>query len=146
MELKRLMSWILLLFATIQLSAQADSLKLTCPLANGTIRIIRASDKDYQKSSEYGVMLTSKIDTLVNAVHEASVLIVAKQENARYDVVLQYKNYFFWYTEVLSPKVRTGVKVKAGDVIGTYKQGDLLELLMFQQEEPVNPRKYLKCN
>ena len=36
--------------------------------------------------------------------------------------------------------------LKAGDIIGTYKPGDMIELLMFQQEEPVNPRKYLKCN
>ena len=108
--------------------------------------MIRASDKDYQKSSEYGVMLTSKIDTAVQAVHEGAVVIVARTEDTKYDVVLQFRNYYFWYAGVLAPKVRQGAKVKAGDIIGTYKPGDMLELLMFQQEEPVNPRKYLKCN
>ena len=91
-------------------------------------------------------MLSSKTDTSVQAVHEASVVIVARTEDTKYDVVLQFRNYYFWYAGVLSPKVRQGAKVKTGDIIGTYKPGDMLELLMFQQEEPVNPRKYLKCN
>jgi hypothetical protein len=41
--------------------------------------------------------------------------------------------------------VKTGSKIKSGDPISSYKQGELLELLMFYQEEPLNPRKYLKC-
>ena len=146
MDLKRTA---LFLFFSITVSfafAQTDSLQLSCPLKNGTPKIVRASDKDYQKSSEYGVMLTSKIDTLVQAVHEASVVLVARTEDTKYDVVLQFRNYSFWYAGVLTPKVRKGAKVKAGDIIGTYKPGDMLELLMFQSEEPVNPRKYLKCN
>lgn len=126
--------------------AQSDSLRLSCPLKNGMPRIIRASDKDYQSSSEYGVMITSKIDTSVVAVHEASVVLVARTEDTKYDVVIQFRNYSFWYAGVLNPKVRKGAKLKAGDIIGSYKPGDMLELLMFQSEEPVNPRKYLKCN
>jgi murein DD-endopeptidase MepM/ murein hydrolase activator NlpD len=112
----------------------------------GTPKIIRASDKDYQKSSEYGVMITSKIDTAVQAVHDGAVVIVARTEDTKYDVVIQFRNYYFWYSGVLAPKLKQGTRVKAGDIIGTYKPGDMLELLMFQQEEPVNPRKYLKCN
>jgi hypothetical protein len=146
MDWKRTRTTIVFLLISVLAHSQGDSLQLRCPLQNGTIRVIRASDKDYQKSSEYGVMLTSRTDTLVQAVHDASVVIVAKQDNARYDVVLQYRNYFFWFAEILQPKVRTGAKLKSGDIIGTYKPGELLELLMFQQEEPVNPRKYLKCN
>src|SRR5574339_705011 len=121
MDLKRTT---LFLFFSISVSfvlAQADSLKLSCPLKNGTPRIIRASDKDYQKSSEYGVILTSKIDTIVQACHEARVTLVARTEDTKYDVVLQCRNYSFWYAGVLAPKVRQGNKVKAGDVIGTYK-------------------------
>ena len=146
MDLKRAA---LFLFFSLTVSfafAQTDSLQLTCPLKTGVPKIIRASDKDYQKSSEYGVMIASKIDTAVLAVHEASVVLVARTEDTRYDVVLQFKNYSFWYAGVLTPKVRKGAKVKAGDIIGTYKPGDMIELLMFQQEEPVNPKKYLKCN
>jgi len=126
--------------------AQSDSLQLACPLKAGVPKMIRASDKDYQKSSEYGVILTSKMDTTVLAVHDGAVVIVARTEDTKYDVVIQFRNYYFWYAGVLAPNVRQGTKVKAGDIIGTYKPGDMLELLMFQQEEPVNPRKYLKCN
>jgi hypothetical protein len=108
--------------------------------------VIRASDKDYQQSSEYGVIFTSKFDTLVHAVHDGAIVLLVRAEDTKYDVVLQYKNFSFWYAGVLSPKVRQGTRVKTGDVIGTYKPGDMLELLMFQQEEPVNPRKFLKCN
>jgi murein DD-endopeptidase MepM/ murein hydrolase activator NlpD len=146
MDLKRTALFLFFSFIVSFGFAQTDSLQLTCPLKTGVPKIIRASDKDYQKSSEYGVMITSKIDTAVLAVHEASVVLVARTEDTRYDVVLQYKNYSFWYAGVLTPKVRKGAKIKAGDIIGTYKPGDMLELLMFQQEEPVNPRKYLKCN
>ena len=146
MDLKRTALFLFFSFTFSFAFAQTDSLQLSCPLKTGVPKIIRASDKDYQKSSEYGVMITSKIDTIVQAVHEASVVLVARTEDTRYDVVLQYRNYSFWYAGVLTPKVRKGAKVKAGDIIGTYKPGDMLELLMFQQEEPVNPRKYLKCN
>ena len=146
MYLKRT-TFLLVLFFTVSLVfAQTDSLKLSCPLKTGVPKQIRASDKDYQKSSEYGVILSSKSDTAVQAVHDASVVIVARTEDTKYDVVLQYKNYYFWYAGVLTPKVRQGARVKTGDIIGTYTPGDMLELLMFQQEEPVNPRKYLKCN
>ena len=146
MDLKRTTFFLIFTFTVSLAIAQTDSLKLSCPLKTGAPKIIRASDKDYQKSSEYGVMITSKIDTAVLAVHEASVVLVVRTEDAMYDVVLQYRNYSFWYAGVLTPKVRKGAKVKAGDIIGTYKPGDMIELLMFQSEEPVNPRKYLKCN
>jgi Peptidase family M23 len=146
MRFEKVLILFISLFTIADLQAQSDSLKLNCPLANGVPRVIRASDKDYQKSSEYGVILTSKVDSTVLAVHDASVVIVARTEDTKYDVVLQFRSYYFWYAGVTSPKVRNGAKVKAGDMIGTYKSGDMLELLMFQQEEPVNPRKYLKCN
>jgi hypothetical protein len=131
---------------TVSFVFAQDSLQLTCPLKSGVPKVIRASDKDYQKSSEYGVMITSKTDTLVQAVHDGAVIIVARTEDLRYDLVIQYKNYFFWYAGILTPKVRQGTRIKGGDIIGTYKPGELLEILMYQQEEPVNPRKYLKCN
>src|SRR6187549_1364691 len=146
MDLKRTTFFLIFTFTVSLAIAQTDSLKLSCPLKTGAPKIIRASDKDYQKSSEYGVMITSKIDTAVLAVHEASVVLVVRTEDAMYDVVLQFRNYSFWYAGVLTPKVRKGAKVKAGDIIGTYTPGEMLELLMFQSEEPVNPRKYLKCN
>ena len=145
MDLKRT-TFLLLFSFTVSFVFAQDSLQLTCPLKSGVPKVIRASDKDYQKSSEYGVMITSKTDTLVQAVHDGAVIIVARTEDARYDLVIQYKNYFFWYAGILTPKVKQGTRIKAGDIIGTYKPGDLLEILMYQQEEPVNPRKYLKCN
>jgi len=145
MDFKRTTFLLLFSFTVSFLFAQ-DSLQLTCPLKTGVPKVIRASDKDYQKSSEYGVMITSKTDTLVQAVHDGAVIIVARTEDMRYDLVIQFKNYFFWYAGILMPKVRQGTRVKAGDIIGTYKPNELLEILMYQQEEPVNPRKYLKCN
>lgn len=146
MEFKRIQFLLSFLISVLFVQAQSDSLRLVCPLVNGTPRIVRASDRDYQKSSEYGVILTSKIDTTVQAVHEGAVVIITRTEDTKYDVVLQYRSYYFWFAGVLAPKVRQGAKVKAGDIIGTYKPGDILEMLMFQQEEPVNPRKFLKCN
>ena len=144
--LKKYLLFLFLLLKVTFLEAQSDSLVLACPLVNGTPRIIRASDKDYQKSSEYGVMFTSKTDTLVQAVHDAQVVLVARNpEDQTFDVVLQYKSYMFWYSGVISTKTKQGSRVKAGDIIGTYKTGNLLELLMYLREEPVNPRKYLLC-
>ena len=145
MNFKRTALYLISLFILSNAFAQ-DSLQLKCPLLGGTPRVIRASDKDYQKSSEFGVILTSRLDTSVLAVHDGAVVIVARTEDTKYDVVLQFRNYYFWYAGVLAPTVRQGAKVKTGDVIGTYKPGEFLELLMFLREEPVNPRKYLKCN
>ena len=146
MEFRRIPLLLSFLIPVLFAQAQSDSLRLICPLVNGTPRTIRASDRDYQKSSEYGIILTSKSDTTVQAVHEGAVVIVARTEDTKYDVVLQYRSFYFWFAGVLAPTVRQGAKVKAGDIIGTYKPGDILEMLMFQQEEPVNPRKFLKCN
>jgi len=146
MSVKRIAILLVSFFTVSFVFAQTDSLQLACPLANGVPKTIRASDKDYQKTSEYGVMITSKVDTVVKAVHDGSIVIVARTEDTKYDVVIQYKNYYFWYVGVVSPKVRQNSKVKAGDLLGTYKPGEMLELLMYQQEEPVNPRKYLKCS
>ncbi len=146
LQLKQFLLFKIFFLVTFFVNAQIDSLNLACPLANGTPRIIRSSDRDYQRSSEYGVMITSKTDTLVNAVYGASVVIVTRTEDSKYDVVLQYRGFYFWYAGVLSPLVKAGTKVNKGDVIGTYKPGDLLELMMFLKEEPVNPRKFLRCN
>ena len=146
MDFKRTPLLLISFFTVSLVFAQSDSLQLSCPLKMGTPRTIRASDKDYQKSSEYGVILTSKTDTTVQAVHDGAVVIVTRTEDTKYDVVIQFRSYYFWYAGVLSPKVKQGTKVKTGDIIGTYKPGDMLEMLMYQQEEPVNPRKYLKCN
>jgi hypothetical protein len=104
MDLKRTALFLFFPFQRSFVFAQTDSLQLSCPLKAGMPKIIRASDKDYQKSSEYGVMITSKIDTVVQAVHEASVVLVARTEDTKYDVVLQFKNYSFWYAGVLTPK------------------------------------------
>ena len=145
MVLKKPLLLFLSVLSVYFVQAQLDSMKLECPLANGTPRIIRASDKDYQSSSEYGVMFTSKVDTVVRAVHDAAVVLIARTEDTKYDMVLQYKTYYFWYAGILSPKVKNGTRVKPGDIIGVYKPGDMLELLMYLSEEPVNLRKYLKC-
>jgi murein DD-endopeptidase MepM/ murein hydrolase activator NlpD len=136
--------FILILVSGI-INAQRDSMALVCPLANGGPRIIRASDKDYQNSSEYGVMFISKTDTVASAVHNAAVTNIVRTDDGRYDIVLQFKSYYFWYSGVVAPRVKKGMKIKAGDKIGTYNPGELLELLMYYQEEPVNPRKYLNC-
>lgn len=146
MKLKRTAFLSTFIFLTSLAFAQTDSMVLKCPLNSGTLKTIRASDKDYQKTSEYGVMISSKIDTSVAAVHDGAVVIVARTEDTKYDLVIQFRSYYFWYAGVIAPKVRQGAKVKAGDVIGVYKPGEMLELLMYKAEEPVNPRKYLKCN
>jgi len=78
MDLKRTAALLLFSFTVSFGFAQTDSLQLSCPLKTGVPKTIRASDKDYQKSSEYGVMLSSKSDTAVQAVHDASVVIVAR--------------------------------------------------------------------
>src|SRR5512138_3212911 len=123
MNLKRAALFSIFIFTLSITFAQTDSLQLKCPLTSGTTKTIRASDKDYQKTSEYGVMISSKIDTAVQAVHDGAVVLVARTEDTKYDVVIQYKTYYFWYAGVLDPKVRQKSKVKAGDVIGIYKPG-----------------------
>lgn len=141
-------SWflfMLLLPAGISMAQVGDSLVLTCPLANGSIRIIRSSDKNYKETSEYGVMISSRFDSTVQACHEGKVVIVKATEDKKYDLVISFKGYYFWYAGITTPKIKEGTKVKPGDLIGSYIPGDLLELLMFNAEEPENPRKYLKC-
>ena len=146
MHFKRFWFLTLMIFPALFTLAQAtDSLTLACPLPNGIVRIIRSSDRNYKETSEYGVMISSRSDTVVQACHQGRVVIVKPTEDKKYDMVISFKGYYFWYAGVLAPKVKEGAVVKPGDLIGTYNPGDLLELLMFNQEEPENPRKYLKC-
>lgn len=146
MKLQRCSILLACILLTGILHAQDSVMKFSCPLKFGISRIIRASDKDYQRSSEYGMMISSKLDTTMFAVHDGAIVSVLRNDDGKYDVVLQFKSYYFWYAGVADPVVKRGAKVKEGDIIGNYKPGDMLELLMFQQEEPVNPRKFLKCN
>ena len=92
------------------------------------------------------LMFTSRTDTVVKAVHEGAIAIVARTEGVKFDVVILYRNSYFWYAGVVAPAVKMGDKIQAGDIIGSYKSGEMLELMMFEKEEPVNPRKYLQCN
>ena len=145
MLLKKECFTVFFLVSCIIIHAQSDSLRLVCPLSNGTPRIIRASDKDYGKTSEYGVMLTSKTDSLVRAVHEGTIVTVTRSEDTKYDILIQHRGYYFWVAGVISPRVKTNQQIKSGDTIGTYTPGEFLELLIYYHEEPINPRKYLKC-
>src|SRR5687767_8778779 len=106
MHFKRTYFFLVLFFSAGILNAQMDSINLLCPLPNGTMRIIRASDRNYEKTSEYGVILTSRTDTLIQAVHESVVVILTQTEDKKYDIVLSYRGYYFWYTGVTDPKVR----------------------------------------
>lgn len=144
-QLKSTILFSIVLFLTVTGISQTSDMVLECPLANGAPRIIRASDKDYQFSSESGVMFTSKTDSTVLAMHNGLVVIVAKAEDKTYDIVLQFKQYYFWYVGVVAPKVKAFAVVKPGDVIGVYKPGSNLEVTMYLNEDPINLRKYLKC-
>jgi hypothetical protein len=148
MNLKRTALFFVLLFSAMIGFAQIDELVLDCPLANGAPKTIRASDRDYQFTSEDGVVFVSKTDSIVLAIHTGLVLSVERADDKTYDMIVGFKDYYFVYSGILSPTVKRFSKLKPGDIVGTYKPGALLELTVYLIDKPISPamvRKYMKC-
>lgn len=138
--------YLLLVFLCLPLHLLAqkkDTLRLTCLLNDATEHEEKQAVNLGQK--ELKLILSSTTDTLVKACADAVISTIQKDEEGKWDVVFNQKDYWFWLTGVSKVTVKKDQKVKAGDTIGVIQQGEKIELLLYDFETPLDPKKYMNC-
>lgn len=117
--------------------------KLLCPFENGMGREPKEAfswDPPDQK-----VIMISKVDTAIRSCIDAKVLSINPTEDGRFEIVIYYKEWYFWYYGISKALVNVNQVIKAGQVLGNYKFGQEMEFRMYKDEEPVDPRGFLEC-
>ena len=82
---------------------------------------------------------------LNEALTKARRTIQKDAEDGTWEIVFYHKDYWFWLSGLTSVVVRKDQKVKAGDILGHLETGKKIELLLYDFETPIDPKKYLKC-
>ena len=117
--------------------------KLLCPFEQGIGREPKEAftwDPPDQK-----VIMMSKVDTAIRSAIDSKVLSINPTEDGRFEMVVYYKEFYFWYYGITKALVNVNQHIKAGQVIGTYTIGHEMEFRMFKDEEPMDPREFLEC-
>jgi hypothetical protein len=142
----KLPAYLLILFSFLPLCllAQKDTLKMSCPL-NEAVEPPAEKEPYSLGVSQPKIILTSASDTTVKACISGTVTSVMRDEDGKWEVLFNNKDYYFWYSGLLKAKVRKGQKVQNAEAIGIIKPGDKLELMIYDFETPVDPKKYLQC-
>lgn len=131
------------LYAPVSLLAQTELGQLKCPFEHGSGR--EPKEAYTWEPADKKVIMMSKVDTIVRSVITGTVSNVNETEEKKYEIVIYYKNYYFWYDGLAKATVKKGQNVKAGEGIGTYTFGTELELRMFKHEDQIDPRNLLEC-
>lgn len=127
------------------LAQKKDSLRLTCLLNDASEPALEKQGVDLG-SKELKIVLTSSTDTLVKACTDAVISTIQKDgDDGTWEIVFNYKDYWFWLSGLTTVVVRKGQKVKAGDILGHLETGRKIELLLYDFETPVDPKKFMKC-
>ena len=117
--------------------------KLLCPFENGMGR--EPKEAFTWDPPDKKVIMISKIDTAIRSCIDAKVLSINPTEDGRFELVIYYKEYYFWYFGITKALVNVNQNIKAGQVLGTYTKGQEMEFRMFKDEEPVDSREFLEC-
>ena len=111
----------MLLYTPVSLFAQTEIGDLKCPFEHGSGREPKEAftwDPEDKK-----VIMMSKVDTLVRSCIAGTVSNVNQTEEGKFEIVIFFKDYYFWYDGLAKATVKRGQNVKAGDKIGTYTFG-----------------------
>jgi len=135
---------ILLLLPACLLGQKKDSLKLACLLDNA---IESAPEKPAISTGaiELKIILSSATDTVVKACTDARISNVERNEEGKWEVVFFQKDYWFWLSGLSRPAVKKNQKIKTGETIGYLEPGEKIELLLYDFETPIDPKKYMNC-
>lgn len=117
--------------------------KLLCPFENGMGR--EPKEAFSWDPPDKKVIMMSKIDTAIRSCIDAKVLSINPTEDGRFELVIYYQEYYFWYFGISKALVNVNQVIKAGQILGTYKFGQEMEFRMFKDEEPIDPRQFLEC-
>lgn len=136
--------WLAFLCLPFHLPAQnKDTLHLICLLNNATEHQEKQSINLGQK--ELKIILSSTTDTLVKACTDAVISTLQQNEEGKWDIVFYKNNYWFWLSGLSKAVVRKDQKVKTGDTLGHLLPGQKIELLLYDFETPIDPKKYMNC-
>ena len=124
-------------------SDQGFNNKLLCPFENGMGR--EPKEAFTWDPPDKKVIMISKVDTAIRSCIDAKVFTINPTEDGKYEMVIYYKDYYFWYYGITKALVNVNQNIKAGQVLGTYTKGQEMEFRMFKDEDPVDPRAFLEC-
>jgi hypothetical protein len=138
--------WLIFLLLPMGLLAQKkDTLRLTCLLNDASEPAPEKQGVDFG-TKELKIVLTSLTDTLVKSCADAVISTIQKDgDDGTWEIVFYHKDYWFWLSGLTKVVVRKDQKVKAGDILGHLETGKKIELLLYDFETPIDPKKYLKC-
>jgi len=121
-----------------------DSLKLLCPIP-GAIAQSASPEKGTGYKGDLKVSFRSITDTLFLAPVDGKIDLITTGESGKSEIVMHYYNYNIWFAGISKSLVKKNDAIKKGQPIGKINPGDEVELLLFDDEEPVDPKKYLNC-
>lgn len=117
--------------------------RLLCPFENGMGR--EPKEAFTWDPPDKKVIMISKVDTAIRSCIDAKVLSINPTEDGRFEIVIYYKEWYFWYFGIKKALVNVNQVIKAGQVLGTYTFGQEMEFRMFKDEEAMDPRVFLEC-
>ena len=117
--------------------------RLLCPFENGMGR--EPKEAFSWDPPDKKVIMISRTDTAIRSCIDAKVLSINPTEDGRFEMVIYYKEWYFWYFGIKKALVNVNQVIKAGQVLGTYTFGQEMEFRMFKDEEPMDPRVFLEC-
>jgi peptidase M23-like protein len=121
-----------------------DTLKLSCPL-NAAFEPPKEKAPYSLGIEQPKIILASASDTTAKAVVTGTITTVMRDEDGKWEVMLNYKDYYLWYSGLSKALVKKGQKVQNGEAIGILNAGEKLELMLYNFEDPIDPKKYLQC-
>ena len=134
-----------LLFLPLGLLAQKkDTLRLAC-LLDHAVEAPQEKPSVNTGQVELKIVLSSPTDTVVKACTDARVSSVQKGDDGKWEVVFFQKDYWFWLSGLTKAYVTKNQKVKTGQALGYLEPGEKIELLLYDFETPMDPRKYMNC-
>ena len=137
--------YLLILYFPSSLMAQKKDLPQLLCFLNNSVQHTPEKAAVNLGPAEPKIILSSATDTLVKACIDATISNVQKDEEGKWEIVFYHKDYWFWLSGITKPSVRKDQKVKTGDAIGIQQPGQKLELLLYDFETPMDPKKYMHC-
>ena len=133
--------------STLHLAAQ-EKMVLVCPFEHGSGR--EPKQAFTWDPPEHMVIMISHVDSIVRSCVPGEVVNVQVNEDNKYEIVVYYKEHYFWYNNVTKPAVKRMQKVTAAQTLGSYTFGDELELRVYKEPrkndpEMIDPRDMLEC-
>ena len=120
-----------------------DTLIMVCPLQNGIMK--SPSQVGYGYKGDVKIIITSVADTMLLSPVDGKIDLISMGEGGRYEVVMHHKDYNIWLVGVSKVLVKKNDILKKGQPLAKVKPGDEIEFLLFNNEEPIDPKKYLNC-